>query len=104
MPRPNRIRSRHDLAARAARPCLVELREHGRAARGTRCPAMSSAPSESDLHFLHEAVRLGMNGRGAVEPNPMVGCVLVKEGRIIGEGFHTHFGGPHAEPAALSAA
>lgn len=46
---------------------------------------------------------LAMKGRGAVEPNPMVGCVIVKEGRIIGEGFHHKFGGPHAEPNALAA-
>lgn len=44
-----------------------------------------------------------MNGRGAVEPNPMVGCVIVKGGRIIGEGYHERFGGPHAEPNALAA-
>jgi diaminohydroxyphosphoribosylaminopyrimidine deaminase/5-amino-6-(5-phosphoribosylamino)uracil reductase len=44
-----------------------------------------------------------MNGRGKVEPNPMVGCVIVKDGRVIGEGHHTHFGGPHAEPTALAA-
>jgi diaminohydroxyphosphoribosylaminopyrimidine deaminase/5-amino-6-(5-phosphoribosylamino)uracil reductase len=44
-----------------------------------------------------------MNGRGFVEPNPMVGCVIVKAGRVIGEAFHAKFGGPHAEPAALTA-
>jgi diaminohydroxyphosphoribosylaminopyrimidine deaminase/5-amino-6-(5-phosphoribosylamino)uracil reductase len=60
--------------------------------------------SNSDLQHLHRAVRLSMNGRGAVEPNPMVGCVLVKDQRVIGEGFHAQFGGPHAEPAALRAA
>ena len=43
-----------------------------------------------------------MNGRGHVEPNPMVGCVLVRGGRVIGEGWHGRFGGPHAEPAALA--
>ncbi len=43
-----------------------------------------------------------MVGRGLVEPNPMVGCVLVKDGRIIGEGIHAKFGGPHAEPTALA--
>ena len=48
-------------------------------------------------------MRLAMNGRGAVEPNPMVGCMIVKNGRIIGEGYHAHYGGPHAEPAALAA-
>jgi diaminohydroxyphosphoribosylaminopyrimidine deaminase/5-amino-6-(5-phosphoribosylamino)uracil reductase len=43
-----------------------------------------------------------MNGRGRVEPNPMVGCVIVKDDRVIGEGFHAEFGGPHAEPVALA--
>src|SRR3954468_884126 len=58
---------------------------------------------EQDEQFLRRAIRLAMNGRGRVEPNPMVGCVIVKGGRIIGEGFHRQFGGPHAEPEALAA-
>ena len=52
---------------------------------------------------MRRAIRLAMNGRGQVEPNPMVGCVIVKNGRMIGEGFHARFGGPHAEPTALAA-
>lgn len=56
----------------------------------------------SDELFLRRAIRLAMNGRGLVEPNPMVGCVLVKNGQIIGEGWHGQFGGPHAEPTALA--
>src|SRR5262245_46448614 len=44
-----------------------------------------------------------MKGRGRVEPNPMVGCVIVKDGRVIGEAYHGRFGGPHAEPGALAA-
>ena len=43
-----------------------------------------------------------MNGRGHVEPNPMVGCVLVKNGQIIGEGWHAKIGEAHAEPNALA--
>ena len=57
----------------------------------------------TDEHHLRRAIRLAMNGRGRVEPNPMVGCVIVKDGRVIGEGYHAHFGGPHAEPNALAA-
>lgn len=52
---------------------------------------------------MRRAIRLAMNGRGAVEPNPMVGCVIVKNGQLIGEGYHERFGGPHAEPSALAA-
>jgi diaminohydroxyphosphoribosylaminopyrimidine deaminase / 5-amino-6-(5-phosphoribosylamino)uracil reductase len=57
--------------------------------------------ADTDISFLRRAIRLAMNGRGLVEPNPMVGCVLVRDGQIIGEGWHAQFGGPHAEPAAL---
>jgi diaminohydroxyphosphoribosylaminopyrimidine deaminase/5-amino-6-(5-phosphoribosylamino)uracil reductase len=50
---------------------------------------------------MHLAVDLARSGQGAVEPNPMVGCVLVRDGQIIGQGFHRKFGGPHAEIEAL---
>src|SRR5438876_7625858 len=63
---------------------------------------MSGNLPELDLQMMRRAIRLAMNGRGDVEANPMVGCVLVKNGRIIGEGFHAKFGGPHAEPTALA--
>ena len=55
-----------------------------------------------DEEYLHRAIRLAINGRGRVEPNPMVGCVIVKNDRIIGEGFHQQYGHPHAEPHALA--
>ena len=50
---------------------------------------------------MRRALRLAIRGRGRVEPNPMVGCVLVRRGRVIGEGWHRRFGGPHAERDAL---
>ena len=56
-----------------------------------------------DRQFMQRAIRLAMNGRGDVEPNPMVGCVIVKDSQIIGQGYHQHFGLPHAEPNALAA-
>src|SRR4051794_9878327 len=56
----------------------------------------------ADEAFMRRALRLAMNGRGLVEPNPMVACVLVKDWRVIGEGYHARFGGPHAEPTALA--
>jgi diaminohydroxyphosphoribosylaminopyrimidine deaminase / 5-amino-6-(5-phosphoribosylamino)uracil reductase len=55
-----------------------------------------------DEEWMRRAIALAMRGRGAVEPNPMVGCVIVKEGQVLGEGYHAQFGGPHAEPNALS--
>lgn len=54
--------------------------------------------------MLRRAVRLAMRGRGAVEPNPMVGCVLERDGLVVAEGFHAAFGQAHAEPSALDAA
>src|SRR4051812_19538020 len=64
--------------------------------------AAPMTPTQDEQH-LRRAIRLAMNGRGRVEPNPMVGCVIVsKDGRVIGEGCHQQFGGPHAEPNALA--
>ncbi|MDP6852858.1 MAG: bifunctional diaminohydroxyphosphoribosylaminopyrimidine deaminase/5-amino-6-(5-phosphoribosylamino)uracil reductase RibD [Candidatus Marinimicrobia bacterium] len=57
----------------------------------------------TDIHeiFMSRALELARQGRGNVSPNPLVGCVLVKEGEIIGEGYHEEFGGAHAEVNAL---
>lgn len=63
---------------------------------------MAHSTGEPDETFIRQAIRLAMNGRGLVEPNPTVGCVLVKDGQVIGEGYHQQFGGPHAEPNALA--
>lgn len=49
------------------------------------------------------AIELAELGRGKVSPNPMVGCVIVHKDRIIGEGYHEAYGGPHAEPNAIKA-
>jgi diaminohydroxyphosphoribosylaminopyrimidine deaminase/5-amino-6-(5-phosphoribosylamino)uracil reductase len=53
---------------------------------------------------MSRALALAIRGQGSVEPNPMVGCVLVQNGHVVGEGFHEHFAGPHAEVNALAAA
>jgi len=54
--------------------------------------------------FMSRALALAERGRGHVEPNPLVGAVVVREGEIVGEGFHERFGGPHAEVNAIAAA
>lgn len=54
--------------------------------------------------MMERAIRLASKGRGRVEPNPMVGCVVAKRGRVLGAGWHRRFGGPHAEVEALSRA
>jgi diaminohydroxyphosphoribosylaminopyrimidine deaminase/5-amino-6-(5-phosphoribosylamino)uracil reductase len=58
----------------------------------------------SDEAFMRRALSLAERGRGAVEPNPMVGAVVVKDGCVVGEGYYRSFGGPHAEVHALRAA
>lgn len=59
---------------------------------------------DGDRAFMARTLELAAAGRGRVSPNPMVGAVLVKEGRIVGEGFHARAGAPHAEVVALDAA
>lgn len=55
----------------------------------------------SDEHWMGQALELACRGQGWVEPNPMVGCVVVRDGVQIAGGFHERFGGPHAEVQAL---
>ncbi len=54
-----------------------------------------------DLRFMRRALEVARRGEGRVHPNPLVGAVLVKNGRILSEGAHERFGGPHAELNAL---
>ncbi len=54
--------------------------------------------------YLRRAVELAERGRGTTSPNPVVGCVIVRDGVIVGEGWHRAVGGPHAEVHALRAA
>jgi diaminohydroxyphosphoribosylaminopyrimidine deaminase / 5-amino-6-(5-phosphoribosylamino)uracil reductase len=55
-----------------------------------------------DSEFLRRALALAEGGRGKVSPNPLVGAVVVRDGKVIGEGFHAALGGLHAERAALA--
>ena len=56
----------------------------------------------SDQHFMRRALELARLGSGLTFPNPRVGAVLVRGGKIIGEGFHLHAGTPHAEIHAVA--
>jgi diaminohydroxyphosphoribosylaminopyrimidine deaminase / 5-amino-6-(5-phosphoribosylamino)uracil reductase len=60
--------------------------------------------SSLDRVYLREALAQAEVGRFAVEPNPLVGCVIVAKGRVVGRGGHRAYGGPHAEVEALARA
>lgn len=62
---------------------------------------MDHAWTDDDVAFMEHALLVAERGRGKVSPNPLVGCVLVKDGRIIAEGWHDHLGGLHAEQMAI---
>jgi diaminohydroxyphosphoribosylaminopyrimidine deaminase/5-amino-6-(5-phosphoribosylamino)uracil reductase len=61
-------------------------------------------PRSRDERFMRRALDLAPGGLGRVEPNPMVGAVVVRGECVVGEGFHARFGGPHAEVVALAQA
>jgi diaminohydroxyphosphoribosylaminopyrimidine deaminase/5-amino-6-(5-phosphoribosylamino)uracil reductase len=58
--------------------------------------------TDSDVLFLDAAIELARNGLYSTTPNPRVGCVLTRDGTVIGRGWHRRAGGPHAEAAALA--
>ncbi|VEN75218.1 Diaminohydroxyphosphoribosylaminopyrimidine deaminase / 5-amino-6-(5-phosphoribosylamino)uracil reductase [Candidatus Desulfarcum epimagneticum] len=60
--------------------------------------------SADDLRHMETALALAEKGRGFVSPNPMVGAILVKDGRVISEGYHRRFGSDHAEVEAIQKA
>ena len=55
----------------------------------------------SNVEYMQYAIRLARKGLYTTDPNPNVGCVIVKEGEIVGEGWHQRAGEPHAEVHAL---
>src|SRR5690349_15509361 len=63
---------------------------------------MESQLTATDLGHLRRALELAEGGRGRVSPNPLVGAVVVRDGAVIGEGFHAELGDLHAERAALA--
>src|SRR4051812_48182272 len=60
--------------------------------------------SMTDSDFMTRALELAERGRGYVEPNPLVGAVVVRDGQIVGEGWHEKYGQAHAEVNALNQA
>ncbi|HEX2202730.1 MAG TPA: bifunctional diaminohydroxyphosphoribosylaminopyrimidine deaminase/5-amino-6-(5-phosphoribosylamino)uracil reductase RibD [Longimicrobium sp.] len=63
-----------------------------------------SGPTPDDARWMRRALELAPLGWGRTAPNPMVGCVVVQDGAVAGEGWHREYGGPHAEVEALRAA
>jgi len=57
-----------------------------------------------DLRFMQMALDLAARGRGFTSPNPLVAAVVVKDGAVVGQGYHQFAGGPHAEVYAIDAA
>ena len=67
-------------------------------------PEVDGVVNEADVRFMRRALALAWNGVGLARPNPMVGAVVVADGRVAGEGWHEGPGTPHAEIVALGAA
>jgi diaminohydroxyphosphoribosylaminopyrimidine deaminase/5-amino-6-(5-phosphoribosylamino)uracil reductase len=59
--------------------------------------------TDTDRAHLERAIELARNGAGAVKPNPVVGAVVARDGKVLGEGWHEQFGGAHAEVNAIEA-
>jgi diaminohydroxyphosphoribosylaminopyrimidine deaminase/5-amino-6-(5-phosphoribosylamino)uracil reductase len=58
----------------------------------------------TEIEYMQRALALAEQARGRTKSNPLVGCVIVRDDEIVGEGYHKEFGGPHAEVLALKAA
>ena len=65
---------------------------------------MSAVFSEADHRYMARALKLAQKGLYTTDPNPRVGCVIVRDDQVVGEGFHLRAGEPHAEIHALNAA
>jgi diaminohydroxyphosphoribosylaminopyrimidine deaminase/5-amino-6-(5-phosphoribosylamino)uracil reductase len=65
---------------------------------------MDTSQAARDAAHMRRALGLARRGWGWTAPNPLVGAVLVRDGVVVGEGWHARYGGPHAEVAALAAA
>ncbi len=68
-----------------------------------RSEKTGGAKADFDRVMMRRAIHLSLRGEGRVEPNPMVGCVIVRGRKTLGEGYHRRFGGAHAEIEAIHA-
>jgi diaminohydroxyphosphoribosylaminopyrimidine deaminase / 5-amino-6-(5-phosphoribosylamino)uracil reductase len=69
-----------------------------------RSELVSGSNDERDAEYMRRALALARQGWGQTAPNPMVGAVVVRDGAVVGEGYHARFGEAHAEAVALKAA
>jgi diaminohydroxyphosphoribosylaminopyrimidine deaminase/5-amino-6-(5-phosphoribosylamino)uracil reductase len=69
-----------------------------------RSDSDSDSNDERDAEYMRRALALAQQGWGQTAPNPMVGAVVVRDGVVVGEGYHARYGDPHAEIVALKAA
>lgn len=65
-------------------------------------PRSPVTSEQRDARWMEHAITLARQGAGKTDPNPIVGAVIVREDRLLGEGFHERDGGPHAEINAIS--
>ncbi|KAK9802064.1 hypothetical protein WJX73_009791 [Symbiochloris irregularis] len=89
-------------------PSLRAQKAPGAARRPARCRSGNAAralvATDHDRAYMRQALDLAKKALGQTEPNPAVGCVIVRGGEVVGEGFHPKAGKPHAEVYALRAA
>jgi diaminohydroxyphosphoribosylaminopyrimidine deaminase/5-amino-6-(5-phosphoribosylamino)uracil reductase len=93
----------------AVLPCYTSSRSEKRRIRSvfmlTTVDKQKKEPIQKQHEmFMRRALRLAQKGEGYVSPNPAVGAVIVREGQVVGEGYHQRAGEAHAEAAALEAA
>jgi len=90
-----RGRSQFSVLASAS---TAQMEPQGGATAGTTAGgSLPAGATEEDARFMRRAVELAQTAIGKTAPNPIVGCVIVKDGKIVGEGFHPKAGEPHAE-------
>ena len=63
--------------------------------------AKAERAASADEAYMRQAIRLALRARGRTSPNPLVGCVIVRDGRVLATGWHKKAGDDHAEAAAL---